>query len=426
MRILPPNFGEYLFNFSIMYKSRFAYTFLFTLWMFNALAQWESCGTGLPQGAFAYDLVNVGSELLMATDSQVYRSGILGDNWIPSSTGLPPSDLRMNSLIVHQGRVFLGSDSAIYYSDDDGLSWSLSWITEARVVEFAEDSSALYAVSRGGGCLKSIDDGLSWQPSNSGFQTDTLTSILAVDNKLYIGSLYYGLYVSEDAGDTWISLTISQDPINVFEIISNGFEIFIGVRLWPHGNHYIMKSSDWGSSWTQINSSAFFQGFSILATTGICVGSAVLFAGEQVFLGSDYGSSWQSYSQGSSFPYNSFHATDEYLFLASGDFFSPELLYRRPLSQVLDVDEALSQRESFGLFPNPASEQVQILVSKNSHLSMQHITVTDQLGKAIFSQKFDGSAFVLPTGRISDGAYMVSVWMEDGSILNKRLMVQQP
>ena len=406
-----------------MFRNPLFYTFLLSIGVFNVFGQWEPCGNGLPQGAYAFDMVTVGNELLIATDAQIYRSGILGDNWSASSTGLPSSDQGVMSLMVHQGRVFAGSDSAIYYSDDNGFSWSLSLNTGKRVLEFAEDNVALYAVTHGGGCLKSTDNGLTWQTSNNGLQTDTLTNILAVDNKLYIGSRYYGLYISEDSGVSWTASVTSQDPINVQEVITNGSEIFIGLRLWPHGSHYIMKSSDLGSTWSQITSSIFYQGYSILATTGICVGSAVLFAGEQVFLGSDFGTTWENYSQGSSFPYYSFHATNEYIFLCSGDYFSPELLYRRPLAQVLDVNEVSTETETLGLYPNPASTLVNLKVPA-SLSSIQKFTVTDQLGKAVISGKFENSEYKIPIDDLSDGAYVVSVSMADGSILNEQFMVQ--
>lgn len=390
----------------------------------KVFGQWEPCGNGLPLGHFAFDLVTVGNELLIATDNQIYRSGILGDNWSPSSAGLPSSDSAMYSLMVHGSRVFAGADSAIYYSDDNGISWSLSWVTDSRVLEFAEDSSALYVVTRTAGCLKSIDNGQSWNAANNGLQTDSLTDILAVGNRLFVGSQRFGLYVSEDAGNSWLALPVIQDPFNIQEIVYNGSDIFIGLRHWPHGNHYIMRSPDWGSSWTQINSPTFYQGWSVLANTGIAVGSAVLFAGEQVYRGSDYGVSWENYSQGSSFPYNSFHSTDDYIFLASGDYFSPELLYRRPLSQVLGVDNSVIEESRIELYPNPASEQLEVKFPLTNSSIIQ-VTIADVLGEVVLTKRVNNTpSLKIEVANLESGSYTVSLIKEDGTGYNQRLIVQ--
>lgn len=120
--------------------------------------------------------------------------------------------------------------------------------TVATIVIDPKDPDVLYAGMENAGIYKSIDGGLSWQPSHFGVSNSNAES-LAIDPQnpqiLYAGTMG-GIFKTEDGGGNWSRIGegnyILMDPQN-------------SAHLYARDSDNIYESTDQGKSWEAVYSS---------------------------------------------------------------------------------------------------------------------------------------------------------------------------
>lgn len=118
---------------------------------------------------------------------------------------------------------------------------------------YAAPKGVLFAGTEGGGIFRSTDRGNSWTPINTGLLYEPgegFTGVTALVQKG--GTLYAGtrdtLYASTDGGNTWHRVPNFRKPESISGIVVIGDRIYVGTL-----NTGVWYSDDDGESWLQVN-----------------------------------------------------------------------------------------------------------------------------------------------------------------------------
>jgi len=101
-------------------------------------------------------------------------------------------------------------------------------------------------------------------------------------------------------------------------------------------------------------------------------------------------------------------------------------LHPAPLSPAIGVDVPELSNAEFKIFPNPASEELNILV-KDKNLNRSHITIMDINGRVVYSyfeNESDIGLISIPlAGDISNGLYFISINSPDFGRITSKLII---
>ena len=198
----------------------------------------------------------------------------------PSSKQHSSSDLHVESfasikhLLYMHGR--MGKEWGIFRSNDVGASWML--ITPEEVKEVNDDiqtiavqGGRLYAGTSDGLIYLSDDMGDSWISINDGvMHGDVLTLLPINDNTVFIGTSRNGVFRTTDAGDSWVECSTGIINTNVSEL-----EV-IGDKLYTNVGKKIVYSADGGDTWLAVNDPSKQSKFGFPT---ICVSDGELYIG---------------------------------------------------------------------------------------------------------------------------------------------------
>ncbi|MEG3659603.1 T9SS type A sorting domain-containing protein [Arenibacter palladensis] len=111
--------------------------------------------------------------------------------------------------------------------------------------EIFKVQNSLVLATHWGGVYKSIDNGESWNPSNSGFPNNPrIYDMFEEDGILYTSIENKGIYVSENQGDSWTSISPLQKDETSYHIFIEGDNIYGGLA---YGG--LIYSPDKGDTW---------------------------------------------------------------------------------------------------------------------------------------------------------------------------------
>ncbi len=331
-------------------------------------AQWIPVGNPNLGGDIMALLEN--NEVLFAGGTAyLYRSSDGGLNWTGYFLQFAYAwSLAKSNNYIYCGLSFPFSQTpGVYRSNDNGLNWEVTALSNKNIFSLAADNSQVLA-SDNFAVYRSTDNGQSWNSiGNYG------TSHLYISgNRIYSASS--GLKVTTDFGLNWTLL--HNDP--GISVIAEDSIIFFGTQ-----DGKIHRSTNYGQSWeTTFNK------------PGAYVYSLYKY-GQNVFAGTDSGF-YVSTNNGESFfskndnlgisRIQAILVYNNYVFVGSGNYAYSVSVWKRPLSEILDVeDQNNSHTNSFVLYqnyPNPFNLNTKIIWESpvGSH---QTLKVYDLLGKEI-------------------------------------------
>lgn len=126
-----------------------------------------------------------------------------------------------------------------------------SGIEGGFVNALVSDGGTIYAGTFGGGVYRSLDDGLSWTPANTGLADTALfiTALEAFDGALYAGTISDGVFRSDDGGGSW---TRRSDGLVGEGQDINGFAAHEG-QLYAGTDDGVYRTANGGASWERVS-----------------------------------------------------------------------------------------------------------------------------------------------------------------------------
>ena len=253
-----------------------------------------------------FSLSSHGTMLVVATKKGFFRRTGNEDSWTPINAavithsdgvesennsqdkpGLNPSpkqhsssDLHVESftsikhLLYMHGR--MGKEWGIFRSNDVGDSWMLITPEEVKeksdgVQTIAVQGGRLYAGTSDGLIYLSDDMGDSWISINEGLMHGDVSTLLPInDRTVFIGTSKNGVFRTTDAGDSWVECNtgIINTSVRKLEVIGDKLYTVVGSK--------IVYSADGGDTWLPINDPSKQSKCGVLT---ICVSDGELYIG---------------------------------------------------------------------------------------------------------------------------------------------------
>lgn len=275
----------------------------------------------------------------------VFKSNDGGQTWNPTNiVSRPLSDqskvhylsLAISPAYDNDQKVFLAMFEGFWMSHDGGASWNYSEVLPNRLVRnmaFSPDYSidrTIIIATYGGGIIKSVDGGDTWQTNNTGLN-DAYPDYVGVspnytNDHIVVAGVPWGLEKSTNSAQTWeLGLILNQYMfIRAFGFFP-GFEknkmIIAGTNnkgrndyYFLHNNRNLSTSGVWlsttgGDSWmpTMLNGARIFS----LAVSPVCINDKTVFAGvgddaampAGIYKSTDLGLNWTKLNTTSYDPY---------------------------------------------------------------------------------------------------------------------------
>ncbi len=276
----------------------------------------------------------------------MYRSTDEGNSWEFLSSGLPNSGMTsVNAFGWLGNRIFVGcQNEGIYYSDNNGNSWTYADHMGYCPFVFATKDSTVFTGIFDKGIFRSTNNGLSWNLSSNGipYSTNTtiINSIAIKGSDIYASTLYFGLgiYKSIDDGLSWTSC-------------NNGFPA---------------SDSEYNDVWSVVAS-----GNNLFAGIGNYLGNYPAIGGHNVYLSTNDGGSWSIADAGmqESTIVMSLFVDDQFIY--AGTY--KHGIWKRSLTDFMGIANYNFENASF--FPNPASDNITITTREdNSEVDIYDIT----------------------------------------------------
>ncbi len=258
--------------------------------------------SGIPQMPITALAAN-GPLVFAGTDSGVYRSTDDGISWARTAKIDTTYQGCQISAIASSGKLLFAATylNKIFRSTDSGITWTSSFdlndtellensgISTLRIIgsiilagTFEDD----FATDQSPGCIwRSNDTGNTWSRSANGiFHPFETTDIGWSAPNLYATCLNSGLYRSTDTGASWIVVDTTGD----FQYSDNDVAALGSVLAVVRNHHALMRSNDTGHTWTS------GTGLESLQVWALEIQDSTIFAGTDggVFRSYDSGATW--------------------------------------------------------------------------------------------------------------------------------------
>jgi photosystem II stability/assembly factor-like uncharacterized protein len=207
--------------------------------------------------------------ILAGTSKGVFRLDGGVANQVLESRGV-------RDLVKVGDRLFAGTGSGLYVSDDEGEGWTLVGLEDKEVWQIRDAGNGLlYAGTAPTGLFKSNDGGSTWHeiealaklaeeggwciPLDPPIPASARALVVNGDD-LWVGVEVGGIAVSHDAGQTWSMVLPGDNPDlhMMFAHPANGKTLYAstgygrldGVAEMVEGNAGVFRSEDGGATWT--------------------------------------------------------------------------------------------------------------------------------------------------------------------------------
>ncbi len=224
-------------------------------------------------GALAYDPVTAGTYFLGGAKGGVWKTTDYGTQWTALSDSWPTLGVSCLCIVPQGGGVILAGTGD--HHGGDAVGYGVMRSTDGGATWTATGQSVM-----GHSCVSEIR-----------FDPDNPSLVLAVTGR---GSGTGRVYRSLDAGQTWsVSLNVSADWSGLdVSVASGGIRTFWAVA--DAGSDVVYKSTDNGSTWTQVTVSGLGNSTVDVACSRIVPGTVYLLdsSSQKIWKSTDSGATW--------------------------------------------------------------------------------------------------------------------------------------
>ena len=257
-----------------------------SMYVFKLLSHGTTLVAATEKGFFRR-MVNEASWTLINPTIIAHSDGVESDNNSQDSQESNPSskqhssyDLHVESFASIKHLLYMcgsmGKKSGIFRSNDGGNSWVLITPEEVKeknadVQTIAVQGERLYAGTYDGLIYLSDDMGDSWLSINDGVMHGEVSTVLPInDNTVFIGTSGNGVFRTTDAGKSWVECNtgIINTSVSNLEVI--------GDKLYTVVGKNIAYSADGGDTWLPLNDPSKQIKFDF---PNICVSDGELYIG---------------------------------------------------------------------------------------------------------------------------------------------------
>ena len=245
---------------------------------------WALLNNGLPTGMAVGSIAVSGTALLIGNGSGVWYSSDNGASWTRTAK-LP--DPNLVSLSFSGTSLMAGTSSGLFISSDNGLTWALKGVPVTQVSSMCSGNSGVFAAATWNSSAAYVGSahGASWSITKPQLYAGNVFS-LAFDNGNLIAGTDTGVFVSRDNGQSWNRRSDGLTNLSVQSVGLSGSYWYAGTMgggFW--------RSADAGLNWVKANTGLDDSKYIV---TVFCSGSMV-FAGTYyggLLISSDNGQSW--------------------------------------------------------------------------------------------------------------------------------------
>ncbi len=382
----------------------------------NAQAYWTQQYNSLPILYDVTDIIGYGPNMILG--GTPYYTHTVSTAFMAS-----PSVHKIYHFARAYGMLFGVSDSAIYKSSDDGVTWDSTALSyplygvsaDARL---SVDGNTLYVwdpnniTNFGNDVLKTTDTGKTW--SSSGYQQPDGYGF-AVHNGVAYASSLNGLQYSTDNGANWYYVTTIGSTVN--DVVVFNDTVYVATNMG------VYKGTGNPQQWT-----ATIQ----YNTLSLCNAGTTLLCGTMengVWQSDPTGIYW--FSKSDDLPYTGTGVLKPVTTVSFNDFYAianvrfdttgvVHYVYTMPIIALQAA--SLSALSDVQVYPNPARGQVFINTGKALNKDLQ-VSLLDMQGRLLMNHKYSNSDIItLDLGNIPAGMYVIN--MNDGhSSISRKIRV---
>lgn len=416
-------------------KIKFTLIAILLIFVFKVNAQnWKATGALAATGSPYYltGATNVGNDVFaLSYDQNLVYSSDLGVTWSASKkTNLTGKAWYILGI---ENRLYISTkantyDNELHYSTDKGLTWKLDTVgLPLNIVKSGKDAMNLIYMGNGyvlahnyaKAFYKKVKD-TKWKLSN----IEGIVDVAATKDKwLIIGGKK--IMQSTNNGESWtqISTTGLPDKFQGSKICTNGTRVFIS-NAPAAGGQDIYFSDDGGSSWKLSNSAGKFTHpnpwiLSLYAVEDYVFATILIdmfYKGIPPYIVSSTKEPNFSVGDNSGLkkdtqaPVSPFFHVKNKLFTMMWDLYSSEPGFKGESNPSTGIDLVDIENQSITVYPNPASQTIQI---KTGNSEISTIAIISLTGKKVVEQILNADKQI-DISHLNNGIYFIQATLANG------------
>lgn len=247
----------------------------------TAIGNYTCAITGLKHYTTYYVRAYATNELGTSYGTEVsFKSA---DNWAKQS--ITSSGVTSNCMKANGNKLYMGTNSGVYYSPDGGDTWQQLGLSTSTVDAIAVQGNTIVAGLKGHEIYKSVDNGLTWTKIFDAIAAPNIYDILIKDNTIYTCETS-AVYVSTNMGSTWVK-TKPADQVQFIRLA------YCNNTIYVYGAGTIVyKSTNNGATWLTTTTLLIYDQPGYFYDFDCTENNIYITTGKGMYFSSDAGVNW--------------------------------------------------------------------------------------------------------------------------------------